>query len=279
VPEAITSASRFGDHARSPLLREDDRHSVERDEAAQLANERSECLVEIERRAEGTRAAIRGVEQICPTAELVAQSLGFGGTLLRHPPLLVEPSDEPADDQREQKAGHGLEDDELDPVVDMEVVGAPQLEPRSHGHRRGRGRDSADHPESRRTGDDRQEEELPARRARLEGVEERERRDDPEVEDERDELERSRGPVADHGEERDGTHGEDAGEDPGEMLRLRRRKIAQRDQQHGERDREEANDSDPPLERAVARAGHVRSCTRASAQDACSASSSSPSAA
>ena len=38
--------------------------------------------------------------------------------------------------------------------------------------------DSADHPESRRTGDDRQEEELPARRARLEGVEEREHRDD-----------------------------------------------------------------------------------------------------
>ena len=57
-----------------------------------------EGLVEIERRVEGSRTAIGGIEEVGAAAELVAQLLGLLGAALDVLPLEVDATDEPADE-------------------------------------------------------------------------------------------------------------------------------------------------------------------------------------
>ena len=56
---------------RGVAFDEDDRRPLEGNEAAQLADEGSERLVELERRAESTRAAVRRLEDVDAMPELV----------------------------------------------------------------------------------------------------------------------------------------------------------------------------------------------------------------
>ena len=100
-PGGITSsacAPGGRDHARHALLGEHDRHAVERHEPAQLADERAERLVEIERRVERPGATVGSVEQVGAAAELVAQRLGLLGAALDVLALEVDAADEPADE-------------------------------------------------------------------------------------------------------------------------------------------------------------------------------------
>ena len=90
--------SRHRHHVGGSRLFEDDRHPVERDEAAQLADERLERLVEIERGAEGTGAACRGLEDVGTAAQLVAEQLRLDDLRLGGHRLLAQPVDQPADD-------------------------------------------------------------------------------------------------------------------------------------------------------------------------------------
>ena len=69
---------------------QDDRRPLEGDEPAQLADERAERFVELERGAERPRTAVRCLEHVDPVSELVAEALRLGGTRLGPAPLRVE---------------------------------------------------------------------------------------------------------------------------------------------------------------------------------------------
>jgi hypothetical protein len=80
-------------HLCASALDEHDRDAVEGDESAQLANERAERLVEVERRRERPRAPVRGLQQVDAAAELVAEALRLGRPRLGHRSLAREPVD------------------------------------------------------------------------------------------------------------------------------------------------------------------------------------------
>ena len=111
--------SRHRQHLRGSRLFEDDRHPVERDEAAQLADERLESLVEIERRVEGACAACRRLEDVRTAAQLVTEQFGLCDLRLRGRRLLPQPVDEPAHDHPGQGQQTPWEDD----VVRLVAVG------------------------------------------------------------------------------------------------------------------------------------------------------------
>src|SRR5581483_2018325 len=73
------TAARGRDRLRGVVLDEDDRGTVERNDGAELADERAEGRLDLERRAERTRAAVRGIEDLAALPELVAQPLSLGG--------------------------------------------------------------------------------------------------------------------------------------------------------------------------------------------------------
>ena len=108
--------ARSGDHPRGAVVGEHDRRPVERDEAAQLADERGERLLDLERRAERAGAAIRGVEQIDPAAELVTEPFRLrSARSARRSVSCAEPVHEPADDRAHR---------ELEPERDRDVIDA-----------------------------------------------------------------------------------------------------------------------------------------------------------
>ena len=81
--EDLVRTAAGGRHRRRGVaLDEDDRRPLEGKETAQLADERAERLVELERRAEGARAAVRGLEDVDAVAQLVAQPFRLGGARL-----------------------------------------------------------------------------------------------------------------------------------------------------------------------------------------------------
>ena len=96
--DRLGTDSRHRQHLCGAPLFENDRHPVERDEAAQLADEPLERLVEIERGAEGTGAACRGLEDVGTAAQLVAEQLRLDDLRLEGHRLLAQPVDQPADD-------------------------------------------------------------------------------------------------------------------------------------------------------------------------------------
>src|SRR2546423_11771541 len=102
--------------ARATVLGKDDRHPLEGEEAAQLADERREGLVELEGRAERTGAPVRGLEDVDPPPERVAQPLRLRRPLLRNAALAPEPQHEPADDQRHDRLDTDLERDMVEAV-------------------------------------------------------------------------------------------------------------------------------------------------------------------
>ena len=93
-----------GHHARRAVLGEDDRDAVEREQAAQLADERAERLGELERRAQRARAAVDRVEEVGAPAELVAEGLRLRRPRLRARVLDAELPDERADDERDRRS-------------------------------------------------------------------------------------------------------------------------------------------------------------------------------
>ena len=164
------AAAGGGHRGRGVALHEDDRRPLEGNEAAQLPDERAECLVELERRAEGARAAVRRLEDVDAVTELVAQPFRLGGAQLGAAPLGIEGvAQAPDDDAGEHPDEHAGE-------------GRPPLKPRAEGvdHDRcadhhGAGDGAAHEPEAQGRGRDRDQVQGTPRLARLE----REDRDEP----------------------------------------------------------------------------------------------------
>ena len=121
------------DHPRRAVVGQDDRRPVERDHAPQLANERGERLLDLERRPERPCAAIRGVEEIDPPAELVAEPFRFRRALVSDGRLLREPVHEPPDDRADGELEPERDRDGLEPEVGRrEVVASPPLDSDEH---------------------------------------------------------------------------------------------------------------------------------------------------
>ena len=98
----VGADARSRHHARAAALGKQDRGAVEGQQAAELADEGGERLVEVERRAERPRRTVRRLEQVDATAELVAQTLGLCGPLFGVVRLAALHVDEPADDGAER---------------------------------------------------------------------------------------------------------------------------------------------------------------------------------
>ena len=129
-------------HAGAARLGEQDRGAVERQQAAQLARERGERTLEVERGAERARCAAGRLEQVDPAAELVAQALRFRGPLLGVVRLAALHVDEPTHDRAER---HGDDDPEHERVVadgNVELRLPPEIEDEQDRERRPRRRSS-----------------------------------------------------------------------------------------------------------------------------------------
>ena len=267
-----------------PSSAEHDRHPVERQEHAHLADERLERLVELERRAERPRAAVRGLEHVRPPAELVAQPLGLGRPRLGDRRLAYQEQDEPADDQAQQQLDPDLERDEVGVEVDRRVaVRAQPLEEREHRHARGHDRQRAADAVAESALDERQEHDLPHGCPALVAEDEDVRGDDREVERQRRQADprlRALAPLApDDPEEDEAADREREGHEPRLQEPAGRVVAAQLDLDDRERDRAEADPRDPLLQLPAALRVHARSPIRSSAHSACSRrSGSSPSA-
>ena len=166
---------------RGSRLFEDDRHPVERDEAAQLADERLESLVEIERRTEGTCAACRRLEDVGTAAQLVTEQFGLYDLRLRGRRLVAQPVDKPAHDHPGQGQQTPWEDDVVRLVALGRIVESRLTPPFGKGEERGdreRHQQPAADPVADGRFDQQNEEELVDRRADLVLVDEDEGSDD-----------------------------------------------------------------------------------------------------
>ena len=76
--DLVRSAACRRHRAGGLTLDEDDRRSLERDEAAYLADEGAERLLDLERRSERAGAAVRRLEEVDAAAERIAQAFGLG---------------------------------------------------------------------------------------------------------------------------------------------------------------------------------------------------------
>src|SRR4029450_825469 len=98
--EHVTGAAARGRHrGRGVALHQDDRRPLEGNEATQLADERAERLVELERRAERARAAVRSLEDVDAVTELVAQPFSLGSAQLGAASLGIEGVAQTPDDE------------------------------------------------------------------------------------------------------------------------------------------------------------------------------------
>ena len=149
VEHLVVPDAGCGHHVHVPFVGEDDRGPVERDQPLELPDERSERLVELERRAERPSATVRCLEQVGAAAELVAKVLGRPGLRGRRPRLGSQKLDQPADDQCDHHLDPELQRDVLEPEPVVEPV---VTHPFEHGHApvRRRRRDPA--PRECRTG-------------------------------------------------------------------------------------------------------------------------------
>ena len=182
-----------GHHVRDAAFGEDDRRPVERDQAAQLADEGAERLVEVERRRECPRAAAGRFEQVDAAGELIAQVLGLGGLCARDRGLPAQTSDQPADDH----AGDQQEPERERDAVEDEVRGPePVARATTRGTRAaaGAGRERRRRPEARSGAPPRRRERrAPSEPAAvLEAEEERVEADDRGVEGQRERAEAHR---------------------------------------------------------------------------------------
>jgi hypothetical protein len=177
----LCADSRHRQHLSGSRLFEDDRHPVERDEAAQLADERLESLVEIERRTEGTCAACRRLEDVGTAAQLVTEQFGLYDLRLRGRRLVAQPVDKPAHDHPGQGQQTPWEDDVVRLVAVGRIVESRLTPPFGEGEERGdreRHQQPAADPVADGRFDQQNEEELVDRRADLVLVDEDEGRDD-----------------------------------------------------------------------------------------------------
>ena len=138
--------------------------------------------MQLERRAERARAAVRGVDQVGAPRELVAQAHRFLGPRARVQALDREATDEPADDQREQHFEPDVERHEVPAEGLVEVMRVQPLEDEHHRRRCRRDEQAADGREADAAGDQRKEQRLGRQRSALEAVRDHVRRDDRGVE-------------------------------------------------------------------------------------------------
>ena len=155
---------------------------------AQLPDEGAERLVHLERRAERAGAAVRSVEEIRATSELVAEILRLGRALEGDARLGANLLHEPADDQGDHDHDPHLERDVRPLVALVEVLRAKRLVADQHRHA-GEGQpEAAADAVAERCLDQDEDQHLPDRSRSLEVQREDERRDDQEVERERREA-------------------------------------------------------------------------------------------
>src|SRR5207249_4677284 len=110
-------------------LNQHDRHAIELDETAQLADERAEGEIDVEGGGERTSAPVRGFEKIDPTAELIPQVFRAACSRLGKGRLVTQSLDEPADNQPcdqqdSERKRHTVEDEAWAP----ELMPAPPLD-------------------------------------------------------------------------------------------------------------------------------------------------------
>src|SRR5207302_3407609 len=109
--DLVRPASRGRDRARGLALDQDDRRPVERNELAQLVDERVERPLDLERGSECAGAAVRGFEHVGAAAELVAQPVRLGGPRLGGETLEREPVPKAADDDAGEQADEAAYED------------------------------------------------------------------------------------------------------------------------------------------------------------------------
>ena len=109
-------------------LCEHDRSPFEGDETAKLADEGGKRLLDLERRVERPRAAVRGVEEVGAPTELVAQRLGLAGSALGKVGLCAQPLYEPSDEEARDQADPDGEGDVVDVIRVIELTRAQPLE-------------------------------------------------------------------------------------------------------------------------------------------------------
>jgi len=103
--ENLTRPEAGGGHrGRRVAFHEDDRRPLERHEPAELADERAERLVELERGAEGPGASVRRLEHVDAVTELVAQPFRLGRPRLGTAPLGVDGVAQATDDETGEHA-------------------------------------------------------------------------------------------------------------------------------------------------------------------------------
>ena len=188
--QLVRAAAGGGDRRRRVVLDEHDRRAVERNEAAQLDDERAERLLDLQRRAERAGAAVRRLERVDVAAELVAKRLGLARAHQPESRLLLQTAHEPADDEPAEDEDAGGERRAVAPEARRpEVVRPPPLVEEQERDQQQRRDDPADQPVPERALDH-DEDQRPAHLASvLVGEDRRVRGDDGGVEDERGEAE------------------------------------------------------------------------------------------
>ena len=100
------------------------------EQSPQLLDEGGERRVEVERRTQCARGTAGRLQQVDPTAELVAQTLGLGGALLGGPSLAPLHVHQPPDDPAERDRHEHAERESVIPHRHIELVFPPELERR-----------------------------------------------------------------------------------------------------------------------------------------------------
>jgi len=279
--DVVRGAPGRGHHLRAARVGEHDRHPLERNQPAELANERVEGLVQLERRAQRPGAAARRLEQVDAASKPVAQTFGFGRLLAGGRSLLAETPDQPPHDQTCEQQNPDREGDAVpDESGRPEAVGTPPLEEGEVRGERERKEHAAAEPEAERRLDDSEDQRVARRAAVLVRVEQREGADHNGVEHEREPAEghrRDEALIATGEEEQRRADREDAREEPGpELVALRVVLGEDADLEDSERNRPEAHVGEPALSELDP---HPRASMRSSAHWACSRSSGSSEAA
>jgi hypothetical protein len=159
--DRLLAAAGRGHHLRAPVLREDDRGALERDEPAQLADERAERLLDLERRAEGPRAAVRRLEHVDAPAELVAQPLRLHSPARPPDDLRPQVVGKPAHEHSDEKPDAAAEGEHLRREVRIGRADLPELGQPEHAERCDAHADAAQHAEAQCRLENRDEDERP----------------------------------------------------------------------------------------------------------------------
>ena len=182
--EDVVRAYTRGRHdATARRLHDEDRRTVEGEQAAQLLDEGGERRVQIERRAERTRRTARRLEQVDSPPELVAQPLRLGCALLGGSGLTPFHVHEPPDDAAERDRHEHAEHERVVPRGHTELCLPPELEPDEDRKCEHAGHQTAGEPEEQRGFEHHEIDQRPQWLPRLPGEDEHQRRDNRSIRD------------------------------------------------------------------------------------------------